>query len=518
MKPLKLWLLLSTGMIFLAGCGVSERTSLEVAFRSSISYLDPIRENTVISNSIYCNLYEPLVVRDSNLRITPALAVEWSNPDDRTWLFKLRANVRFHDGTPLRARDVQFSLERARKDRASSLISSLAVLQRVDVVSENTIRIVTQKPYSILLSRLVDIWILPQKFFSEQPRPPREIPGTGPYRLAKWKPGEFVELFANQDYWGGKPAIDLVRFAAVPDLRARLNMLKQNQAQIIPLLEPEALTDPMFQETAKVKIHSTPGLTVLFLAMDVKREKTPYVNVSSNPFKDFRVRKAIYHAVNVRKIVNEILRGNAMEASQLTAPKVFGHNAAIRRLDYDPALSRDLLKQAGYPAGFAVRFDVTNNRHRNDLEIGKSIAADLKEVGIQANLNAVGIEVLEQMRDRGDSSFQMMGWTLPSTDASGTLDYLVHSANPETGYGIQNVSGYSNPDVDRMIEDSAGKIEPAERARLLEKAMEVCMNELPYIPLHVENSVLASRQEVQFEPRSDEYLYIKSMRWNRKGK
>ncbi|MCI0411965.1 ABC transporter substrate-binding protein, partial [bacterium] len=104
MKPLKLWLLLSTGMIFLAGCGVSERAPLEVAFRSSISYLDPIRENTVISNSIYCNLYEPLVVRDSNLRITPALAVEWSNPDDRTWLFKLRANVRFHDGTPLRAR------------------------------------------------------------------------------------------------------------------------------------------------------------------------------------------------------------------------------------------------------------------------------------------------------------------------------------------------------------------------------------------------------------------------------
>ena len=460
MEILKFWRFLLSGMIFLGGCGASEKAPMEIAFRSSISNLDPIRENTVISNSIYCNLYEPLVVRDSNLRITPALAVEWSNPDDRTWLFKLRPNVRFHDGTPLQAQDVRFSLERARKDRGSHLISSLAVLQSVDVVNENTIRIVTQKPYSILLSRLVDIWILPQKSFS-QPRPLQEFPGTGPYRLANWKQGQFVELSANPDYWGGKPLIERVHFAAVPALRARLNLLKQNQAQIIPLLEPEALSDPLFQEPGKVKIHSTPGLTVLFLAMDVRRKKTPFVNAPSNPFRDYRVRKAIYHAVNLRKIVNEILRGNAMEATQLTAPKVFGHNAAIHRLEYDPALSRELLKQAGYPAGFSVRFDVTNNRHRNDLEIGKSIAADLKKVGIQANINAVGIEVLEQMRARSDSSFQMMGWTLPSTDSSGALDYLVHTSNPEAGYGIENIAGYSNPEVDRLIQESAGKIEPA---------------------------------------------------------
>jgi peptide/nickel transport system substrate-binding protein len=510
----KVWPILLTGMIFLLGCRASERYPLEIAFRSSISNLDPIRENTVVSNSIYCNLYEPLVVRDLNLRIKPALAVEWSNPDDTTWLFKLRSNVRFHDGTPLRAQDVQFSLERARKDPTSHLVSSLAVLQRVDVINENTIRIETQKPYSILLSRLVDIWILPQNFFSKPRRSP-EIPGTGPYRFAKWKQGQFVELSANPDYWGGKPPIERVRFIAIPDLTARLNFLKQNRAQIIPLLEPEALSDPVFQQPGKAQIHSTPGLTVLFLAMDVKREKTPHVNTGANPFRDYRVRKAIYHAVNIRKIVNDILRGNAMEATQLTAPKVFGHNASIRRLEYDPALSRKLLKQAGYPAGFAVRFDITNNRHRNDLEIGKSIADDLKEVGIQANVNAVGIEVLQQMRARGESSFQMMGWTLPSTDASGSLDYLVHSSNPNAGYGIQNVAGYSNPGVDLLIEESAGKIEPAGRAALLEKAMELCMNELPYIPLHVENSVLASRQEVNFEPRSDEYLYIKSMSWNK---
>ena len=121
-------------LIWLISC-VSRESDLRerpltIAYRSIISHADPIYENTIISNSIYCNVYEPLVIRDTNLKIVPALATEWSNPDDRTWIFKIR-NARFHNGNPLTATDVRFSLERAHQDPDSQLSGSLTMERKM---------------------------------------------------------------------------------------------------------------------------------------------------------------------------------------------------------------------------------------------------------------------------------------------------------------------------------------------------------------------------------------------------
>jgi len=236
------------------------------------------------------------------------------------------------------------------------------------------------------------------------------------------------------------------------------------------------------------------------------------VEPPGNPFLDLRVRKAIYHAINIRHLVNDLLVGHAIEATQPAAPKVFGYNGVIRRLDYDPAAARQLLREAGYPNGFTVRLDVSNNRYRSDVEIGKAIAADLGSIGIRVRLNSMSIEELIALREKMDSSFCMTGWALPSTDVSGAIDYLLHTRQPGKGFGMQNNGGYSNPEVDRLAEESSMTMDPVTRAALLEKALQIAMQDVAVVPLYVENNLSAYSARVLWEPRADEYIYVKSIR------
>jgi peptide/nickel transport system substrate-binding protein len=511
--------MLAGTLLLLIGCGPAHEPTTDapvtIAYRSLVSSLDPISENTVISNSLYSNVFEPLVRRDRAMKIAPALAVEWASPDDRTWVFRLRPDVLFHDGARLRPQDVRFSLERARGDPSSTLSGLLTVLARVEVAGPDTVRIVTRKPCSTLLNRLAEIWILPEGFFAQQ-RSSFAVPGTGPYRVTSWKKGEFVLLERNARYWGEAPPVPRVRFEAVSDLRQRLVGLTQSRIDLLPLLEPSALEDPSLRQGGNVVVKTVPGLTVLYLAMDVWRDKTPYVDRPGNPFRDARVRKAIYNAVDATRIVREVMKGRATPATQLVAPKVLGYNRQIKRLEHDPEAARTLLKQAGYADGFRVRLDVTNNRYQNDLQIGQAIVRDLQAVGIQARLNPVDKDTLLRMRDSRDTSFYMAGWIDGSADSGSLFDFLVHSRDPARAYGTSNGGGYSNPEVDRLIEESSGEMAPFRRIALLERAMQLTMEDGALIPLHVEHNITALSARLQWEPRSDELLFANTIRLQRR--
>ncbi|MBI2840286.1 MAG: hypothetical protein HYX75_18370 [Acidobacteria bacterium] len=486
--------------------------SLVIAYKSTVASMDPITENTVISNSIYCNVFEPLVFRDERMRIRPLLAVTWLNPDDRTWVFKLRAGVRFHDGSPLRAEDVRYSLERARNDSSSTLAGSLTTLESVDVIDEGTVRIVTKKPYSMLLGRLVDIWILPAPRSVNEPSTDAP-PGTGPYRLKSWKQNDSVLLEANPTYWGARPSVQRARFVAIPDARTRLEGLKQGKISILPSLEPVAFGDADLLDRRRFRLQSSPGLLVIYLGMKLRRENQVGSETVVNPFFDRRVREAVQRAIDVDHIVDNILQRNAIPATQIVAPGLFGYCDEVRRPPYDPEGAKKLLREAGYGRGFAVRLDLTDNRYRNDLEIGKAIANDLGKVGIRVSLNPMPIGALNESLRAHTSSFFMRGWSLPSADASGAFDFCVHTADPRGGYGSENSGGYSNPEVDRLIERSAETMQPKQRLQLLEHTMKLVMHDLPYVPLHVENNVAASLAEVEWRNRPDEFIYVQSIRF-----
>lgn len=496
-----------------AGCShqSTDKRQMTIAYRSLVSSLDPIRESTVISNSIYSNIFEPLVRRDDDMRIVPALALEWSSLDDRTWIFKIRPNVSFHDGTILTPEDVCFSLNRARNDPSSELAGSLTMLERVEAVGSDTVRIVTKDPSSVFLNRMAEIWIVQAKFFAKPLSSNSPVPGTGPYRVKEWKAGNFILLEKHEKYWGAQPVVAQVRLESIADLDQRVHGLLQQKIDMLPLLESSVMKDKAFSTDPNVTLQNIPSLMVLYLAMDVQRKKSPYVDLPVNPFLDIRVRKAVYHSINIEAIIRDIMGGGASPATQLVAPKVLGYDPKIQRLPYDPQRAKDLLKEAGYPRGFRVRLDVTNNRYQNDVQVGMAIAKNLSAVGIQAQLNPLDKNTLLRMRDTQDTSLYMAGWMDGSADAGSAFDFLVHTRVPSLAYGTANGGGYSNPDVDRLIEQSSREMEPTQRITLLEHAMQMTMSDFAILPLHIEHNVTALSPAFRWEPRSDELLFINSI-------
>jgi peptide/nickel transport system substrate-binding protein len=250
--------------------------------------------------------------------------------------------------------------------------------------------------------------------------------------------------------------------------------------------------------------------------MDLRNEQTPYVSgVATNPFRDLRVRQAICKAINVSHITKDILKGYAIEATEMVAPAIFGFNEQIKRSPYDPVSARVLMTSAGYEHGFTVRFDFSNNRYRCDEEIGKSIANDLEKIGIHAKVNSMPKEKLFPTLNARDTSFYMVGWYLSTPDASSALDYVIHSEDKIHGYGSENVGGYQNPVLDKLIENSDTMIRQDERGDTLKKAMSIAMQDLPYIPLHVESTLAASGRSVVWTPRPDDFIYAKDIHFKK---
>lgn len=504
-------------LLFLACGGSAPRVNpdhppLVVAYRNIVQSLDPITENSLVSNSIYSNIYQTLVTRNAQVQIIPALAEYWVNEaDDRVWTFRLRKNAMFQDGSPVLAEDVLFSLQRAKHDPASAITSSVGMIDRVEAPDDSTVRIITRKPFPILLNKLADVWIVSKRAFSRGIRADDIPPGSGPYRVVEWKAGSYMSLEAVKDYWGPPPAIELVRVEKIANADARREGLEKGEIGVLPNLEPAIAASFMNRQGAAIR--NVSGLIVLYLGMDVSRKNSPYVDLPVNPFLDRRVRMAVGAAINVDRFTNRILMGCATPATQLVAPFAFGYNDSIPAPRYDPNAARKLLTEAGYSSGFSVRLDASNNRYMNDVQIAQAIASDLQKIGIQVRVNSVPMASLIELRKKKDTSFYMTGWGVPSGDASGALDNLVHSEDPEGVYGSENTGGYSNPDVDHLIERSEQLMDPVQRRELLKGAMQVVMEDRAFVPLYIENNVTAFSDSLSYPEGPNLFLSFSTLRW-----
>ena len=205
--------------------GESPPRTVLVAMEQDVRTLDPHRHDDSVTHSVLANVFEPLVTFDPQMRVVPALAEGWSNPNDLTWRFKLRPGVRFHDGQPLTSRDAKFSLERARRFRAAPHLESLV---RIDAVDDATLEIGTSVPEPVLLNKLAGVGIVPAGT-------PEEITvpvGTAAYSFVSWEPGKVLRLVANDRYWGGGPSLREARFRVLPEAAARAEALARGELHL----------------------------------------------------------------------------------------------------------------------------------------------------------------------------------------------------------------------------------------------------------------------------------------------
>lgn len=502
----------TVGLAVLAASGaMAQEKSVTIGLTSDPSHLYPLAGEELSSNIMYYHLYDPLVKRSADLTFGPGLAESWENVDDTTWRFNLREGVTFHNGNAFTAEDVVFTVNKARESIRPDLVANIADIKAID---DLTVEITTPEPYAVLPNDLAEVLILDEEYTTETGDEQMDLKpmGTGPYKLDEWIKEERLVLSAFDDYWAGTPRIDTVTFRPITNPATRTAALLTGEVDVIQDL---AVRDvERVRSEGGFSVVTRPSLLNVVLAMDT-REQSPTIE-GDNPMTDQRVREAIARAIDVDAINKIVMNGLASPSEQFVPAShtgfVDGMNfREMYPMDIDKA--KQLLADAGYPDGFTMTLDATNNRYVNDAQIAQALASMLAKIGVTLELNIMPksnfwgyIRVPTE-----NSSFIMSGWDVPAGDAGSMYGALFYTRDKREGYGQVNRGSYSNADVDALIDqaDSTPSIE--KRDAYLQDATKILMADIPMIPLHYEQDIYGVRDGVTLEPRVDKFIWAYDM-------
>ena len=476
-----------------AGCtrsAPSPARPLRVALHSDPLVLDPHLRNEALTYSVMRNLYEGLTAFDAEMRIGPALAASWENPNDLTWVFHLRPGVRFHDGRELTAADVVWSLERARTLPASGFGSYVVAVDKVRARDRHTVELTTRRPYAILLNKLAFVLIVP----AGSPPEIRQPVGTGPYRLVSYQPGLRLALRSFDGYWGGASAVGQVDFLPVASRRARVARLVAGDVDVVQ--EPGAEYLERIRAAPRCRVLEQESLTVAFLMLKTERP----------PLSDLRVRRAIHLALDRAGLVAADLHGEGHPVGQMVGRSVFGYAPDIAPPPRDLAAARRLLAAAGYPGGVDLDLEFRAGRQ------AAAVRSQLAEAGIRLRLVERPWREMYPRLLAHRVELYLGGILAPSADASDLFDAMAHSRDAARGYGDGNFGDYHNAALDALIEESGSTLDMLSRRAQLERAMHLLMQDLALIPLYVPWNLFGVRDDVVWQPRRDGYILAREMR------
>ena len=479
---------------------------------------DPHSQNEGVTNLFSQQVYGTLVMRDKKLGIVPGLAVSWTQVNDTNWRFALRQGVKFSDGTPFTADDVVFSIERAQHE-FSQLRQYANLLGKPRRIDSHTVELQQQRPNPILLEHATTIYIMSKswsvKHKVESPLDyksgqdsyaARHAMGAGPWMLVVREPDVKTVLRRNP-YWWGKFEGNVTEIVYRP--------IKSDATRTAALFSGQVdfVLDPPPQDIARIK--AAPGLKVIegtenrivFLGFDQYRDELLYSNVKGkNPFKDRRVREAVYRAIDIEALRTKTMRGLAAPTGGATPSLLPSTPQIEQRLPYDPARAKRLLAEAGYPNGFEVGLNCPNNRYIKDEEICAAVAAMLSRVGIQVKLATQPRATYFPRLEKYDTSFYMLGWGGAITDAQTTLSPVLRSYDKATGNGSYNYGRYADDKLDALIDGAAQEMNPEKRLQLIHQALAVHKANVYHVPLHRQVIPWAMRANVQVVHRADNWV------------
>jgi len=504
----------------------AQAQELKIGLSAEPSAMDPHFHNLTPNNSLLRHIFDRLIDQDENQALVPGLAVSWRNLDDSTWEFKLRPGVRFTDGSEFTANDVIYSICRA--PRVENSPSSFAIYSRAitDMRAPDPLTLVVQTPgpYPLLPSELSTIAIIsatangagPVTFDRQECKGVGAYPkteafnagsaaiGTGPFKLVRFTKGDRIVLERNDAYWGEKPAWQRVIFRPVTSAGPRVAALLSGDVDLIENVPIQDLQ--RIKATNDYKVVQGLSARVIYLHFDYIDDAPPGVadTGGKNPFRDKRVREAISKAIDREAIVARIMGGVAMPAGELLPPMMFGANKDAKAPKVDVEGAKKLLAQAGYPNGFTLVLSTPNDRYVNDAQIAQAVAQMLARVGLKTSVDAMTASQFFAKRTRREFGFWLAGWISDTGEMSAQIKPLAATPNRDKGWGTTNPGGYSNPEVDKLLEQALGTINDEKRAALLAQASRIAMADYGVLPLHFEMTTWAMRKDLAYTPRVDQ--------------
>ncbi len=409
------------------------------------------------------NLYEGLVTFDRNLKIIPSLAVSWGNIDEKTWEFKLREGVLFHDGASLDANSILTSFKKAQEQGSSQIKGVLSTISEIKQIDPYTIQLITKEPDPLILSKLTKFYI--SRF--------NRI-GTGPYLVKEWKKGDVLTLSAFPDYWGKLATYQTVDYKVIQSKKQRQAGFNRGEIDLlVAVTRDQALTLPEEQ------VKTSYSLEVNFLMF----------KLDDDILNDRKVREellSIFNPNHIEEIGNNFVR----QVTQFVAPGVFGYNPQIIRDPYD---EEERAKNIFGEQRKKISLDFLSTYRT----LAEYLQKQLLDAGFLVEANAISPEELLKRIKNNESQIFVIGWQSENGDAGDFLDAFIHSE------GEFNNGRYKNAFVDKLIEKSRQELNPENRLKTLQTIMELVEKDLIGIPLFESSRLYAVKKGVMWEPRLD---------------
>jgi len=470
---------------------------------AQVSTLDPLVESIVFDVNL--NLFD-LAVRIDREYIdgkavlgfseTKGVVTSWQILDETTWELKVRTGITFHDGSPLTAEDLAFSINHALDPAfGSKLVTQLSGITGAEAVDDETLLLKTEVARVGTIEELARVAVVPSDYyqkvgaaaFAEQPI------GSGPYKFVEWVKGDHVTLEAYDGYWGGAPAIKRVVFRYVAEVATRAAAIKSGDAQLVNDISPTLFADLEKDPNVHAFVHN--GMQHIVFGMD---GRTP-------PFSDVRVRQAVNFAIDRQEIIDELFAGKfARQVTGEIAEGLPGYDPAVEEVyTYDPDKARALLADAGYADGFETELLYTPGRYAMLDEMVQAITGYLAEVGITVKpMPAEGGQRLQMIREGTVPGIFSTSLLNEQADPGAIIDLW---AEKEAGRGWY----WPDTDVDAECHAQRQEFDPVKRAEMLRELNAKLVEQAPFIWMHHENQGWASMPGLVIEPTWEGYTDLR---------
>ncbi|WP_037342061.1 glutathione ABC transporter substrate-binding protein [Salinicoccus luteus] len=495
---------------------------LVISTASDLVSLDPHGSNDLPSDKVRNTIYDGLVAHNDELGIEPLLASDWEQTDDTTWVFNLREDVTFHDGSAFNAEVVKANLDRILDPAiASPRVNIFEMIEEVNVLDEHRVEIVTAYPFAPMLNHLahdgggmiskevidedyqyaieeagLDMTV--EELYEMRESDPEAYEGvsddisenlhaiveqnpvgTGYLMFVDRTPGERTELARFDDFLEEPAKLDTVTFKVVSETGSRIAELETGDSHVVAGFEPSSVE--RIENNEETNMYTLYNIAMEYIGF----------NTSKEPLDDRQVRQAISHMVDKEAVIDGIYSSTGRIMDGPLQPEILGYDESIEGLGYDVERAKELMAEAGYEDGFEISIITNDAPERVDLAV--FLQEQLREINIEATVDQLEWGAYLEAASSGDHEIFILGWPNSTGDPDNGLWPLFHSSM--TG-NQGNRSFYENDAVDQLLEEGRRTTEESERAEIYREVQEVLVDEAPMVYLRQAESMNAYRDEV----------------------
>jgi peptide/nickel transport system substrate-binding protein len=501
------------GLVALVGAGpaYAAKDHLIVAFEDAVKTMDYYQTTARVGIQTGYMIWDPLLERDAkDGSLHPHLVTSWKNINPTAWEFKLRPDVKFHNGNPLNAEAVRFTLEDRILDpvQKSPTLPGWRWVKKVEVMDDLTFRIITEQPYPLILERLNVLFIYDPKWTKEMVAKngesylSRNAMGTGPFKFVKFEEGIKIELVRNENYWKkGWPKFNKMTIRFIPEMATRMAELVSGGIDACDAILPDQIAT--IEKNKSTKVIEVPILRVNFWQFDGdgRAPGTPPA------LKDVRVRRAIWQAIDRKAIIQNVLGGHADLVDIPMNPKQFGADTSIKGPEFNPEKAKALLKEAGYENGFTVNLWTYTAITK---QVNEAAAGYLEKVGIKAVIkDFVGrVGEMEKLSaaSRTDGILNMTWGSYNIFDADAILPYFF--LTPEAVYCYNNDS-----ELNLWLREARNTLEQKLRKTLYSKAQKRIVERVYWMPFFTQRDIHGCNKNLSYELGPDQVPRYQYATW-----